>query len=80
MEFERQMQNNPDLQNEVSVDELSSVMSGLINYALVILIISIILAIVALVFVKNKEFYLVYQLYLVVLFQYLSLTLFHSLY
>ncbi|MEB7065780.1 DUF4064 domain-containing protein [Mammaliicoccus sciuri] len=55
MEFERQMQNNPDLQNEVSVNELSSVMSGLINYALVILIISIILAIVALVFVKKQR-------------------------
>lgn len=55
MEFERQMQNNPDLQNEVPLDELSSVMSSILNYALVILIISIILAIVALVFVKKQR-------------------------
>ena len=80
MEFEQQIQNNPELQNEISSDQLSSVMSSFTNYALIVLIISIVLAIVALVFVKNREFYLVYQLYLVVLFQYLSLTSFHSLY
>ena len=56
MEFERQVQNNPDLQNEISSDQLSTIMSSFTNYALVILIISIVLAIVALVFVKTKNF------------------------
>lgn len=55
MEFERQVQNNPDLQNEISSDQLSTIMSSFTNYALVILIISIVLAIVALVFVKKQR-------------------------
>ncbi|MCJ1764251.1 DUF4064 domain-containing protein [Mammaliicoccus sciuri] len=55
MEFERQVQNNPDLQNEISSDQLSTIMSSFTNYALVILIISIVLAIVAFVFVKKQR-------------------------
>ncbi|OOV37354.1 hypothetical protein BS756_10555 [Staphylococcus sp. MB371] len=55
MEFEQQIQNNPELQNEISSDQLSSVMSSFTNYALIVLIISIGLAIVALVFVKKQR-------------------------
>lgn len=55
MEFEQQAQNNPELKNEIDPDQLSSIMSGIINYSLIVLVISIILAIVALVFVKKQR-------------------------